>query len=123
MFPLTAQVQLSCDFAVRAAFRLAGQEPPRTPDNEKTFDELKTRIAKALAEIEGLDVPAFAGSESRSITFPMGPVKNHTMVGSTYLFSFAIPNFIFHVTTAYAILRENGVTLGKRDFMGRLAGM
>jgi uncharacterized protein len=121
MLPFTRQVQLACDFAVRAAFRLAGQEPPRMPDEETTFDELKARIAKALGAIESLDKGAFQGSESRTVTFPMGPAGMQSYAGSAYLFNFAVPNFAFHVTTAYAILRENGVALGKRDFMGPLS--
>jgi uncharacterized protein len=118
MLPFTKQVQLSCDFAVRAVFRLTGQEPPRFADEEKSFAELKLRIAKALAAINGVDAAAFEGSEARIVTFPMGPAGNQSFAGSAYLFSFAIPNFTFHVTTAYALLRENGVELGKRDFMG-----
>ena len=121
MLPFTKQVQLSCDFAVRAVYRLTGQEPPRFADEEKTFPELKERIAKALATISAINTEAFTGSETRNVTFPMGPAGNQTMSGSSYLFTFAIPNFTFHVTMAYAVLRENGVELGKRDFMGAMA--
>lgn len=119
MLPFSRQVQLACDFAARASSRLAGLEPLKFEDTEKTFPELKARIAAALAQVNKTDRDAIAASEARSITVPMGKLGEKTMLGSAYLFRFALPNFYFHVTTAYDILRENGVELGKFDFVGK----
>jgi uncharacterized protein len=117
MFPLAKQVQLAADFAKNASSRLAGIDPPRWTDDEKTFEELQGRIAKTLAHIGGLPRAAIDEGESRSITIPIGGQPT-TFVGRIYLLHFALPNFFFHVTTAYDILRENGVELGKRDYIG-----
>ncbi len=116
MFPLTRQVQIACDFAKGAVARLAGQEPPKFEDNEASFDELKARIAKTLDFIKEFKPPQIDGSEERDITIMLGG-NPRTFKGENYLVSLVIPNFFFHTTTAYAILRHNGVELGKRDYM------
>lgn len=117
MLTFTRQVQLACDFAKNAAARLAGGDNPKHPDEEKSFDELKARIAKALAFVEGVDDAAFEAGLARDVTFPRGPSATVTMRGEKYLTLFAVPNFYFHATTAYAILRENGIQIGKQDFL------
>ena len=117
MLTFTRQVQLACDFAKNAAARLAGGDNPKHPDEEKSFDELKARIAKALAFVEGVDDAAFEAGLARDVTFPRGPSATVTMRGEKYLTLFAVPNFYFHATTAYAILRENGIQIGKLDFL------
>ena len=121
MFHLTRQIQIACDFAMKTTARLAGQEPPKVEDGEKSFDEVKARIARAIAYLKAADVAAIDASADRDITFPIGP-NQMTMTGADYLSRFALPNFYFHATTAYAILRENGVELGKRDFLGQFTG-
>ncbi len=122
MFALTRQVQVACDFAKNTAGRLAGVELPRFPDEEKTFAELQDRIAKTKAFVAGLPASAFEGAEARMIRFPMRG-KPHEMRGDAYLNTFALPNFYFHATAAYAILRANGVDLGKGDYMGKVEGL
>lgn len=118
MFTLTRQVQLASDFAKGAMARLAGIEIPKYADEEKTFDELRARLAKTVAFVQGVTAAQLDGSEERVIEMKIAgnPV---TFSGRDFLFTNAIPNFYFHVTTAYDILRANGVELGKRDFMGR----
>jgi uncharacterized protein len=122
MFGLARQVQIACDFAKNTSGRLAGVELPKFSDDEKTFEELHARIAKTLNFIESLPAAAFAGAESRSIEFPMR-AKPHAMQGDAYLNTFALPNFYFHVTAAYAILRANGLDIGKGDYMGKVEGL
>jgi len=117
MFALSRQVQVACDFAKNTAGRLAAAELPKFPDEEKTFAELQERIAKTKAYVKGLPAAAFEGAETRAITFPIGG-KPHAMDGADYLYHFALPNFYFHMTAVYAILRANGVALGKGDFIG-----
>ncbi len=117
MFALTRQVQVTCDFAKNTCGRLAGGELPKFPDDEKTFAELYARIEKTKAYITGLPTSAFEGAESRAITFPIAG-KPFAMDGADYLSHFALPNFYFHLTAAYSILRANGVELGKGDFIG-----
>src|SRR3954471_17035729 len=116
MFPLVRQVQIACDFAKGAAARLAGQEPPKYEDNETSFDELKARIAKTLDYVKEFKPSQIDGSEEREITMMLGG-NQRKFKGESYLVNFVIPNFFFHTTTAYAILRHNGVELGKGDFM------
>ena len=118
MFPLTRQVQLTCDFAKNTAGRLAGQEPPKWEDKESTFAELQARIAKTIEFVKGFKAAQIDGSEERDVTIPMrdGPT---TFKGQRYLLSFALPNFYFHHTATYAVLRHNGVELGKRDYLGK----
>lgn len=118
MLPFTRQIQLACDFAKNVVGRLGGGENPKIPDEETSFDELKARIARTLAYIKGADDAALDAGLAKDVTFPRGPSATATMKGEAYLTRFAVPNFYFHATTAYAILRENGITLGKRDFLG-----
>ncbi|MGH6976154.1 MAG: DUF1993 domain-containing protein, partial [Stellaceae bacterium] len=99
--------------------RLAGIDPPRYEDNEKTIAELKARIAKTVAFVKTLDAKKIDESAYREIAFPLGPNKGH-MKGADYLYHFVLPIFYFHVTTAYDILRHCGVEIGKRDFMGAI---
>jgi len=120
MFPLVRQVQTATDFAKAIAFRLAGREPPKWDDTEKTFDELKARIDKALKILAAVRPDDFEGSELREITVSPGG-RMLKFNGDDYLFSFALPNFYFHVTVAYAILRHAGVELGKSDYLGPLS--
>lgn len=119
MLNLTRQVQIAADHAKRAAARLAGIEPPVYEDNEASFADLKTRIDKTLAFINTLKPGQIDGSEARDITLKIGGA-NQTLSGQTYLLHNALPNFFFHVTTAYAILRHCGVEIGKKDFIGQV---
>jgi hypothetical protein len=118
MFPLSRQIQSSCDFAVRGCARLAQVEVPNTPNTEKSFSELKRRIATTIDYLLTFKANQFEGAETREITFPIGPDKSLTMKGQQALNHFVLPNFYFHSVTAYDILRHNGVELGKRDFLG-----
>ena len=118
MFPLVRQVQIAADFAKGISSRLAGVDVPSWPDTEVTFAELQALIAKALAHIGTLDATQFDGSENREIVLRPGTPKEKKLVGSAYLQNYGLPQFFFHVTTAYAILRHNGVEIGKRDYMG-----
>ena len=117
MFPLTRQVQIACDTAKGAVARLAGVEIPKHEDTEQTFAELKARIAKTVDFIGSVSAAKINGSEEREIVLKMraGDMK---FTGLEYLLGFAYPNFYFHATTAYDILRHNGVDVGKRDFLG-----
>ena len=119
MFAFTRQVQSACDQAKNGGARLAGIEPPRYEDNEKTIAELKARIAKTVAFVKTLDAKKINESAEREITFPLGPNQGH-MKGADYLNHFVLPNFYFHLTTAYNILRHCGVEIGKRDFIGAI---
>jgi hypothetical protein len=119
MFPLVRQVQLAADFAKGAGARLAGSEVPKYPDSEASFEELKARIAKTIDFLKGLKPTQIDGSEGREITLPIGG-ESLAFKGQAYLINFALPNFYFHITTAYAILRHCGVEIGKRDFIGSL---
>jgi hypothetical protein len=116
MFPYSRQIQVATDNAKGPAARLAGVEVPRYADTETTFDELRARIARTIAFISGLDRGRFEGAEDRDITFITGG-KERVMKGQSYLLDQALPNFFFHVTTSYAILRHLGLEIGKRDFM------
>ena len=117
MLTFSRQIQRACDQAKNGGARLAGIEPPSYEDSEKTIAELKARIAKTLAFLKTLDTRKIDESAEREITFPLGPKKGH-MKGSDYLNHFAVPNFHFHVTTAYGILRHCGIEIGKSDFLG-----
>ncbi len=117
MFPLVRQVQLAADFAKNTSARLAGVELPKFPDTETSFEELKQRIAKTTEFLKSLKPAQIDGTEEKEITFPVAGQPT-TFKGQRYLFVSALPNFFFHVTTAYAILRHNGVEIGKRDFIG-----
>jgi hypothetical protein len=119
MFPFIRQVQIAADLAKGAAARLAGLEMPKHEDAEKTFADLKARIAKTVTFVQTLKPNDIDGSEGRDITLTLG---EHTMSfkGQPYLLHFVLPNFYFHGTTAYDILRHCGVELGKRDFIGAI---
>ena len=118
MFPLVRQVQIACDFAKSVPARLAGADVPAYEDTEQTFAELQARIARTLDFIGGLDAAAFDGSEQREIVLRPGTPKERRIGGQAYLLNYGLPQFFFHVTTTYALLRHNGVEVGKKDFMG-----
>jgi hypothetical protein len=118
MFPFTRQVQTACDFAAKSCARLTQSEVPSIADTEKTFGELKQRLANTIEYVRAFKAAQFEGAESREVSFPIGPDKTMTLKGQPYLTHFALPNFYFHAATAYGILRHNGVEIGKRDFLG-----
>jgi hypothetical protein len=117
MLPLSAQIQIACDTAKGAAARLAGVEAPKHEDTEATIADLRARVDKTLAFIKSVKPEQFANAETREIVlqFPQTTLK---FTGLSYLTNFVLPNFFFHMTMAYALLRKNGVELGKRDFLG-----
>ena len=117
MFPLNRQVQLACDFAARSAARLTGAEVPSFPDVETTLPQLRDRIAATRAYLETFGEPAFAEAAERPVTIKLAG-QDMTFPGVVYLTNVILPQFYFHTTTTYAILRHNGVEIGKRDFMG-----
>jgi hypothetical protein len=117
MFPFVRQVQIACDFAKGTMARLAGVDNPKFDDGESSIAELKARIARTLEFVRAVPEANFAGAEDRDITIQI-PSQTLQFKGLHYLVGYAIPNFYFHLTTAYAILRHNGVELGKRDFIG-----
>jgi len=116
MFPLSKQVQIATDHAKGAVARLAGVEVPKYEDNEQTVEELKARVARTIAFVESFRPEQIDGSEERDIAFALGPY-DLKFKGMEYLVGFALPNFYFHMTTAYNVLRQNGVDIGKRDFL------
>ena len=117
MLPLTRQIQIMTDQVKGGASRLAGQESPKWADEEKSFADLHARVAKALAYLKTFKPEQFEGAETRSIELKF-PNATLNFTGKDYLLKFVIPNFYFHYTTAYAILRHNGVAIGKGDFLG-----
>ena len=117
MFAFNRQVQLTCDFAKNSTARLAGLEAPRFEDTETTVDELRARIDKTIAYVESVAASAVDGQEERDIKIPLRD-RTLEMKGLPFLANWALPNFYFHLVTAYDILRQNGVDLGKRDFLG-----
>jgi hypothetical protein len=119
MLPLIAQVQIACDHAKFTSSRLAGQAPPKHPDTEVTLDDLKARIKTVRTYLDTFKASDFEGAEARVVTIPTRE-GSITIAGANYLLEFAQPNFYFHITTAYDILRHNGVDIGKRDFIGSL---
>ncbi|MGH8846304.1 MAG: DUF1993 domain-containing protein, partial [Polaromonas sp.] len=118
MFPLLRQVQVATDFAKGVSARLAGVEMPKLEDTEQSFAELQTRIATVLAFIEGLDAAKFDEAATREIVTQAGTPKEKRFTGQSYLLNYGLPHFFFHTTTAYAILRHNGVEVGKKDYIG-----
>ena len=118
MLPLTRQVHLATDFAKNIAARLAGVDAPKSEDNETTFEGLRARIAKTIAYVEGFKPAQIDGAEAREIVLTMRG-EQVKLTGQRYLLHFALPNFFFHAATAYDILRNAGVEVGKRDFMGK----
>jgi hypothetical protein len=123
MLPLSGQLALSTAFAKNAAARLAGDTPPDFPDSDKTLADFRARIARALDIVQSYNEAAMVGSAERDITFGMGPEIKVTLKGADYLTDFVLPNFFFHMSMAYAILRHNGVALGKKDFLRDLMGV
>ncbi|KPW60775.1 Uncharacterized protein ALO86_05646 [Pseudomonas syringae pv. berberidis] len=119
MLPFTRQVQIAVDFAKGASARLAGVEIPQYDDTETTFAELQALLAKTLAFIGSITPEQVDGKESIEIVLRPGTEKEKRLNGQAYLLSYALPQFFFHVTTAYDLLRHNGVEIGKRDFMGK----
>jgi hypothetical protein len=122
MFPLNRQVQIACDFAKSTAARLTGIEVPSWKDDEKTIADLRSRVAKTLDYVRSFKAGQIDGSEQRDVAITLAG-KPVTFKGQPYLVHFVLPNFYFHCTVAYAILRHNGVELGKRDFMGPVPGL
>ena len=118
MYPLARQIQTASDAAKFAGARLAGVEAPSFPDDETTFDELQQRIAKTVTFLQGIDASAIAGQEGREIVLKRATGDIH-LTGASYLQGLALPNFYFHVVTAYDILRHNGVEIGKADYLGK----
>src|SRR5271169_2043049 len=122
MFAFSRQVQTACDQAKNGTARLAGVEPPKFDDKEASLDELNARIKATLAFLKSVDPKAVDASSDREIIFPVGPNKMK-MKGADYLLHFMLPNFYFHLTAAYVLLRHNGVSIGKRDFLGAIPGI
>jgi uncharacterized protein len=122
MWPLTRQIQAFCDHAKNSTFRLAGKEPPPMEDKETSIAELRARIQATLDMLKSIDAKAMEGAEDREITIPSGANKLK-IPGANYLLHFALPNFYFHLTTAYDILRAAGVEIGKRSFLGTVPGL
>lgn len=118
MFPLLRQVQVATDFAKSVSARLAGVEVPKLGDTEQSFADLQARITTVLAFIEGLDEGQFADAAKREIVSQAGTPKEKRFTGQSYLLHYGLPHFFFHTTTAYAILRHNGVEVGKKDYIG-----
>ncbi len=118
MFDFTRQIQIATDFAKGVAARLAGLEVPVYEDNETTFAELQSRITKTLQFISSIKPSEINGSENREIITRPGTPKEKKFNGESYLLHYGLPQFFFHITTAYAILRNNGIEIGKRDYMG-----
>lgn len=118
MMPFSRQVQNFCDNAKNASARLAGVQAPVMEDAETTIEELRTRIEKTLAYIKSLDKAAVEAGGEREIVFPVGQNIKAKMLGVDYLVHYSLPNFYFHYTTAYDLLRYSGVEIGKRDYLG-----
>jgi hypothetical protein len=118
MFPLLKQVQTAADFARGISARLAGVEVPAYEGTEKSFAQLDGLLVRTLEFLNGVNAANFAGSETKEIVLRPGTPKERKLSGEAYLVHYGLPQFFFHVTTAYAILRHNGVAIGKRDYMG-----
>ena len=118
MFPLLRQVQVATDFAKSVSARLAGVDVPKLDDNEQTFADLQARITTVLTFIDGLDVALFDEAATREIVTHAGTPKEKCFTGTSYILNYALPHFFFHTTTAYVILRHNGVEVGKKDYIG-----
>ena len=118
MFPLLRQVQVASDFAKSVSARLAGVDVPKLEDNEQSFADLRARIATVLTFIEGLEPAKFDDAATREIVTQAGTPKEKRFSGESYIFNYGLPHFFFHTTTAYNILRHNGVEVGKKDYIG-----
>jgi uncharacterized protein len=117
MLPFTRQILIACDGAKNGVARISGVEAPKFEDNEASFPELKARVQKTLEFLATVPAAKMEGTEDKDITFPVGRESTRTMNAQAYLGTWVLPNFFFHVTTAYAILRHNGVDLGKTDYL------
>ena len=120
MLPFARQIQIASDAAKGAVARLAGEEPPKWADDETTIDALRARLTKTIEYVESFPAHRLEGSEKRDIVMPVGPDRTMRMTGEVFLEGFSIPNFFFHVTMVYALLRQGGVELGKGDYLGGL---
>ena len=120
MFPLSRQIQVATDTAKNCVARLSGTEPPKWADDESTLNELRGRLEKAIDYVQSIVQSDIDGSEARTVEMPAGPDNTITFTGQDFLTGFSIPNFYFHVSMAYALLRQAGVELGKMDFLGPL---
>lgn len=118
MLPLSKQIQLASDFAAKGCARLTHSEVPSMPDTEKTFEELKQRLAKTIDYVKSYKPEQFEGADTKDVTFPVGPDRTMTLKGQQFFSAVSLPNFYFHTTTAHGIMRHNGVEIGKRDFLG-----
>ncbi len=118
MFTFTRQVQIACDFAKGVSARLAETDVPVYEDKEQSFEELRALVARTIEFIDSLDASRFDGSEERQIVTRPGTPRERSFSGQAYLLTYGLPQFFFHVTTAYALLRHNGIEVGKRDYMG-----
>ena len=118
MFPLLRQVQVATDFAKSVSARLAGVEDPKLDDSEQSFADMQARIATVLAFIEGLAPEKFDAAATREIVSQAGTPKEKRFSGTSYVFNYGLPHFFFHTTMAYALLRHNGVEVGKKDYIG-----
>ncbi len=118
MFPLLRQVQVASDFAKSVSARLAGVEVPKLADDEASFADLQTRLDTVLAFMDSLDVALFDEAATREIVTQAGTPKEKRFTGQSYVLNYGLPHFFFHTTTAYAILRHNGVEVGKKDYIG-----
>jgi uncharacterized protein len=117
MLPFTRQILIACDGAKNGVARISGVEAPKFEDNEASFPELKARVQKTLDFLATVPAAKMEGTEDKDITFPVGRESTRTMKAQAYLGTWVLPNFFFHVTTAYVILRHNGVDLGKTDYL------
>jgi len=117
MFTLAKQVQIACDMAKNGFARLSGVDAPKFEDTETTFEQLQARIAKTIDFLHSIKVENLVGSEDKVVSFPAGPERTLKMKGDAYLTQWMLPNVYFHAVTAYAILRHNGVDLGKMDYL------
>jgi hypothetical protein len=120
MLPFSRQIQIASDAAKNCVARLAGDEPPKWADDEASIDALRARIRKTIEFVESIPAHRLEGAEGREIVMPIGPDRTMKMSGLAFLESFSIPNFFFHVTMVYALLRHGGVELGKADYLGGL---
>jgi len=118
MLPFSKQIQLASDFAAKGCARLTHSDVPTTPDTEKSFEELRQRLAKTIEYVKTYKPAQFEGADTKDVTFPVGPDKTMTLKGNQFLTGVSFPNFYFHAATAHGILRHNGVEIGKRDFLG-----
>ena len=120
MLPFARQIQMASDTAKLCVARVAGVEAPKWADDEASLDELRARIRKTIEYVQSIPAAKIDGAEDREVVMPIGPDRSMTFTGESYLTGFALPNFFFHVSMAYALLRQGGVALGKMDYLGAL---